>query len=214
MGVSNLRQSSRISNNGEELQRYLNSDQLSVRSLEKRVADNICMDYPYQGQSIYSGTLIYDERSEFGRARDIEIKYEYRTESGLFILQSDVDFPTDEVINEINSTSNNSFHVYRTLSPDRESLWDFISNSERVIEVSFLHSSEGEIDAAEISGESLPDVAMDLPIESATAVYKHDDQQILVRYTGGSIRIDAPSMEASEYIIQLFERDVLRQIDS
>jgi len=156
---------------------------------------------------------VYHEESEFGGSRDIECSYQYRTGSGLFVLKSEVDLPLERVIQEINSVASEQFHIYRNLSPKRESLWGFISSSDRVIEVSFLNERGERVEAAEFKNMELAEVANNYPIDTATAVYEHDGQQILVRYTGGSIVIDTDNPDANEYIIQLFERDVIQSMD-
>jgi hypothetical protein len=65
----------------------------------------------------------------------------------------------------------------------------------------------------EIEDMDLAEVANNYPIDTATAVYEHNGRQILVRYTGGSIVVDTDDPDANEYIIQLFERDVIQSID-
>lgn len=211
MGVSNLRQSTRRNNNGDYLLSSLNTNKITIDTVQERTAEVLCDSYPYEGQSIYYGDLIYHEESEIGRSRDISCKFEYRSESGLFILQSEVDLHLEEIIKEINTKSNTDFKIYHTLSPGRESLWEFIRNATRIIEVNFLRQENEELDIAEIPDESLDTVANEYPIESASAVYEHSSQQILVRYSNGSIKIDTEDIEAYEYIIQLFEKDVVHR---
>lgn len=213
MGVSNLRQSNRVGNNGERIISSLETAQITINSIRERHASPLCEDYPFEDQPIYSGGLVYHEESEFGGSRDIECNYQYRTGSGLFVLQSEVDLPLERVIQEINSVAPDNFHIYRNLSPKRESLWEFISSSDRVIEISFLNELGEEADVEEFEDMDLAEVADNYPIDTATAVYEHDGRQILVRYTGGSIVVDTDDPDANEYIIQLFERDVIQSID-
>lgn len=213
MGVSNLRQSNRVGNNGRRIISNFENAQITVTSIQERFASPLCDNYPFEDQSIYSGELVYHEKSEFGGSRDIECNYQYRTDSGLFILRSEVDLPLEKVIQVINSVAPDKFHIYRNLSPNRESLWNFISNSDRVIDISFLNENGEEADAEEFEKMNLAKVATNYPIDTATAVYSHGGQQILVRYTGGSIVVDTDNPEANEYIIQLFERDVIQSKD-
>jgi hypothetical protein len=213
MGVSNLRQSNRVGNNGERIISSLETAQITINSIRERHASPFCEDYPFEDQPIYSGNLVYHEESEFGGSRDIECTYQYRTGSGLFVLQSEVDLPLERVIQEINSVAPDNFHIYRNLSPKRESLWEFISSSDRVIEISFLNELGEEADVEEFEDMDLAEVANNYPIDTATAVYEHNGRQILVRYTGGSIVVDTDDPDANEYIIQLFERDVIQSID-
>lgn len=213
MGVSNLRQSNRVGNDGERIISSLETAQITINSIEERLATPLCENYPFEDQSIYSGDLMYHEESEFGGSRDIECNYQYRTGSGLFVLRSEVDLALDRVIQKINSVAPDKFHIYRNLSPKRESLWDFISSSDRVIEISFLNERGEETEAKEFENMDLSEVANNYPIDTATAVYDHDGQQILVRYTGGSIVVDTDGPVANEYIIQLFERDVIQSLD-
>jgi len=213
MGVSNLRQSNRVGNNGERIISSLENAKITINSIHERLAGSLCENYPFENQPIYSGDLVYHEESEFGGNRDIECHYQYRTGSGLFVLQSEVDLPLERVIQQINSVAPDQFHIYRNLSPKRESLWNFISSSDRVIEISFLNERGEETEAEKFENLELEEVANKYPIDTATAVYEHKEQQILVRYTGGSIVVDTDDSEANEYIIQLFERDVIQNID-
>lgn len=213
MGVSNFRQSNRVENNGERIISGLENARITINSIHKRLATPLCENYPFEDQPIYSGDLVYHEESEFGGSRDIQCSYQYRTGSGLFVLQSEVDLPLERVIQEINSVAPDQFHIYRNLSPKRESLWEFISSSDRVIEISFLNERGEETEAEEFENMGLAEVANHYPIDTATAVYEHDEQQILVRYTGGSIVVDTDDPDANEYITQLFERDVIQRID-
>ena len=213
MGVSNLRQSNRVENNGKRIISSIENTQITISSIHERLATPLCENYPFEDQPVYSGNLMYHEESEFGGSRDIECSYQYRTGSGLFVLQSEVDLPLERIIQEINSVAPDQFHIYRNLSPKRENLWDFISSSERVIEISFLNEWGEETEVEEFENMELAEVANNYPIDTATAVYEHGEQQILVRYTGGSIVVDTDDPEANEYITQLFERDVIQSID-
>ena len=210
MGVSNLRQSNRHANGGERIISSFENSDISIDSIEKKSASPLCNNYPFQDQPVYYGNLIYHERSEFGGSRDIKCEYQYRTGSGLFALQSEVDTVLEQVIEKINSVASDEFHIYRNLSPRRGVLWNFISNSNRVIEISFLNEKGQETQADEFNNIELAEIASNYPIDTATAVYKHGNKEILVRYTGGSIVVDTDDPEANEYIIQLFERDVIQ----
>lgn len=214
MGVSNLRQSNRVGNNGDRIISSLGDAQITINSIHERLATPLCENYPFKDQPIYFGDLVYHEKSEFGNSRDIECNYQYRTDSGLFVLRSEVDLPLERVVQKINSVAPDEFHIYRNLSPKRESLWKFITkSSNRVIEISFLNERGEETEAEEFKNMELAEVANNYPIDTATAVYEHNGQQILVRYTGGSLVVDTDDSDANEYIIQLFERDVIQNID-
>jgi hypothetical protein len=213
MGVSNLRQSNRVGDNGERIISSLENAQITINSIHDRLSTPLCENYPFEDQTVYSGDLVYHEESEFGGSRDIECSYQYRTESGLFVLQSEVDLPLENVIKKINSVAPDQFHIYHNLSPKRENLWKFISSSDRVIEISFLNEQGEETEAENFENLELAEVANKYPIDTATAVYEHNEQQILVRYTSGSLVVDTDNPDANEYIIQLFERDVIQSVD-
>lgn len=210
MAISNFRQSNRVEGDGESVISEIENAQITINSIHEQLATPLCENYPFDNQPIYYGELTYIEESEFGKSRNIECDYQYRSGSSLFVIRSEVDFAVERVIQEINSVAPEEFKIYRNLTPKRRGLWKFISSSDRVIEISFLNEEGKETKAEEFEGRSLAEVANEYPIDTATAVFNHDDQQILVRYTGGSIVVDTDNTEANEYITQLFERDVIQ----
>lgn len=212
MGVSNLRRSNRVDNNWERLLSSLETPNISIQSIEEQEVQAKCDDYPFESQSIFRGGMLYRERSEITEGRDIEIDYEYRTESGLLVIKSQIDLPIEAIIKEINSVAPKKFHIYRSITPSRENLWKFISSSDRVLEITFLNEEGRETPVDEFEGFELSEIVDKYPINTATAVYEYEGRQVLVRYTGGSIVVDTEDSEANEYIIQLFERDIIRGI--
>lgn len=215
-------------------------------------------DYPYARQSRYRGTFEFHFEDWKGRTQSKKGDYEYRTGSGLFIVDTKSDYPSpEEVIDELNEILPAS--ITESLSVDRQSLWDFFDNANqydqlvligpagrfeyRVLrDVATTLRDEGiespesltrneaeslfdDVDAAESVIPVLEDLEIpeliegpedlgierdDYAIEKANVAFKFKEDLVGVSYTRGDLRIhEDASDEQEEYVIQLFERDVI-----
>lgn len=200
------------SNESPELLEQLSNGGISVEAFDNKPVSVLCEDYPFDGQTIYYGDLIYDEESKWGTGRTIQIHFEYRSKSEMFILNFDVDVPSvKDIISHLNNSAPSGVRISRNLTVNREALWQFLKGSDKVIDISVL-DDHGE----EVSFDKLEDVTREgaigsYPVEDATVVFSHSDEQIVVQYNSGSLNVNSDWEHATEYIVQLFERDVIAE---
>jgi hypothetical protein len=210
MASSSLRRT-KIPGNGHRFEELAerSSDDFTLTSIDQQAVQSLCDQYPFDGQTIYRGTIQYQEQAELGGGRDIELQFEFRDQSSLFILESDVDIPSIEsVIKRLNTLSPNEFIIYRSLTVHRERLWTFLQEADQFIDATLVSKHGETMDLGEYNLES-PRNIQQHPIESATIAFEYGGEQIVTRYTDGTLSIHSDNPEAREYIIQLFERDVL-----
>ncbi|MWG34618.1 hypothetical protein [Halomarina oriensis] len=222
MGSSSLRRT-KISGNGQRFERLsdTSSSDFSIETAGTRRVTPRCSDYPFGSQIVYRGSIEYEEVAEFGGGREIQLDFEFREESQLFILESDVDLPSiDSVIKRINSIIPSEVRIYRKLTVHRDRLWNFLRSADSILEVTLLGDQAEEISLAQIHSESdlreseFGYLVEKHPIESATVVFQHEGEQTTARYTDGTLSIHSESPQAREHIIQIFERDVLFEEDA
>lgn len=190
----------------------LSLDNLSVDSVGESTVEALCEEYPFDGQPVYLGQLRYEEEGMWETGRTLSLEFEIRGQSRLFIFKSEVDFSVETLIEDINHALADDIRIYHNLTVNRERLWDFLHGADRILDISVLSEGEEkqfdefeEINQSEIVGQ--------YPIEGATVAYQYQDHQIIVRYKNGSINVQSDWAEATEYIIQIFERDVLNHRD-
>jgi hypothetical protein len=95
----------------------------------------------------------------------------------------------------------------------RERLWEFLQNADKIIDLTLIGDQGTEISFEEM-GSGLNDPELELeqyPIESATVVFSYKGEQILTRYTDGTLSVHSDVSEGREYLVQLFERDVIAE---
>lgn len=206
MAVSNLRKI-RHANGPREILLDVDNDQIEIISVSKKTAKALCDDYPHDGQDIFEGTLVFREESKFGRGRELRFEYEFRSGSEIFIINSDVDVSIDDILFNLNSQTPSNFEIYRSITPNREKLWEFVKSADQLVDLTVINSDGEEIESDNIKEKGRP--IEEYPIEDATLSFNYKGKSILTKYTSGSVNVRAESSEEREYIIQLFERDVL-----
>lgn len=193
----------------EEKLSHLSTSKIEISSFNQEKAEGIVSNYPFQNQTIYRGKYTYKERTPLDEVRNVEGYFQIRKESGLFILQTHTDRPTPEkIIEEINSKVNESFKIYKGIIPERDRIWKFINKADQIINVRVVFEDEVK-DINEIE-EDNRELFGKYPIESAQACYSYRGEDIHIIYTGKGISIKTDNEEQKEYIIQLFEKIVLR----
>jgi len=208
-------------------------------------------DYPFTGQIELRGEFSFEVPDRNGGSFDKDGRYQYRTESGLFLLQAPTDLvDPEEVFDEINLRLSSTVEIEEALSLPRESLWRFISIADS-IETLRLRGENGIYDAtlliqllreddpiealdtkpefqelnsvedikkvvtsAEASSdiEGIQDLDIDLYntlIDEFQATYWFNGMTAEITYLHGELKIDAEDPDVREYVIQLFERDVM-----
>jgi|AntDeeMinimDraft_5_1070356.scaffolds.fasta_scaffold00990_2 hypothetical protein len=213
MGSSSLRRT-RIPGNGQRFRELsdLSTNGFSLSDVDERTVGGLCDGYPFDGQSAYSGLIEYSEDAMWGGGREIELEFQFRDQSNLFILDAEVDLPSVEsVIQRLNSLSSDDVKIYRSLTVHRERLWDFLNNADKIIDLTLIGDQGTEISFEELDSElHEPEFEIEqYPIESATVVFSYEGEQILTRYTDGALSVHSDVSEATEYLVQLFERDVI-----
>ncbi|MGV9200466.1 MAG: hypothetical protein ACOC4M_16790 [Promethearchaeia archaeon] len=188
---------------------HLSTSKIKIKSFSKEEVEGIVPNYPFQDQTIYRGNYTYKETTPLNEVRNIEGSFQIRKKSGLFILQTRTDRPTpEEIIEEINSKVDESFKIYKGIIPARDRMWEFINKADQIIDVRVV--DEGEIkDINEIEKDN-KELFGEYPIESAQACYSYKGEDIHIIYTGKGISIKTDNETHKEYIIQLFEKLVLR----
>ena len=210
MASSSLRRT-KIPENGHRFERLSeqSTDDFSLIVVDKQSINALCDNYPFEGQSSFRGTIHYQEEAEIGEGRNIELQFEFRDESDLFILESEVDIPSvGSVIDRLNALAPEEFVIYQSLTVHRERLWKFFKRASQLIEITVISEHGEKMDFSELNLDQPKDFRQ-YPIESATVIFDYTDKQIVTRYTNGKLSINSDNPQAREYIIQLFERDVL-----
>lgn len=213
MGSSSLRRT-RVPGNGQRFRKLseLSTNGFSLSDVDERTISSLCEEYPFDGQSAYGGLIEYSEDAMWGGGRDVELEFEFRDQSNLFILDTEVDLPSVEsVIQKLNALSSDDVKIYRSLTVHRDRLWDFLNNADKLIELTLIGKHGTEISFEELSTElHEPELEIEqYPIESATVVFSYRDEQVLTRYTDGTLSVHSDVSNATEYLVQLFERDVI-----
>ena len=215
MGSSSLRRT-RIPGNGQRFRKLsdLSTNGFSLSDVDERTVGGLCGEYPFDGQSAYSGVIEYSEDAMWGSGRNVELEFEFRDQSNLFILDTEVDLPSVEsVIQKLNALSSDDVKIYRSLTVHRERLWEFLQNADKIIDLTLIGDQGTEVSFEEL-GSGLNDPKLELeqyPIESATVVFSYKGEQILTRYTDGTLSVHSDVSEGREYLVQLFERDVIAE---
>ncbi len=103
-------------------------------------------DYPYKNQRRLTGTIRY--QMDGWRDSEVppkELEFEYRSSSGLFLLNISSDRPKpDKVINQLNEAISEKGRIKKRISFNREFLWDFITGAHEVQKI-ILTGPNGEI---------------------------------------------------------------------
>ncbi|MFY4811610.1 hypothetical protein ACOJIV_02735 [Haloarcula sp. AONF1] len=184
------------------------TSRFAVQSVSSHPVEVLCDDYPFT-QTVYQGVLLYDEPSEYTPGREIKIDFEYRDGSGLFILELNTDVGSvDELAQAVSDAIPEQFTVYRNLHVPEDALWEFLSQADSVIDIRVL--AEGsEVSYDEIEDVDPSKVIGNYAIESAEVGFVIEGHNIVVKYHQGDLQIETSWVDGQEYIIQLFERDVL-----
>lgn len=123
-----------------------------IESLEKRIGHSFpeVEDYPFEGQIILEGNFDFEIPGRNGESFYQSGSYQYRTASGLFLLETLTDqVDPDKVFSEINSQLSPTSQIKEALSLPRDSFWRFIEEADS-IEKLILRGPDGVYDANNI----------------------------------------------------------------
>lgn len=191
-----------------ELIEQFSNGGISISEINSTQVASLCENYPYPEQLVYSGEIIYTEDGMWGTGREYPIKFQYRTESDLLILNLDVDASLDDIIDQLNQSAPEDVKIYRNLTVSREKLWKFFRSADKMIDIYVLDERGQKVPKEEIKERDEEPLHF-YPIEDATVIFTEGQEQIVVQYERGNLSINSSWSDASEYIVQLFERDVI-----
>lgn len=211
MGSSSLRRTRLPSGDqSQELLESLSTDQLNISNLEERSVSSLCDDYPFPGQTVFTGDLHFREEGVFGGGRALTLGIEFRAGSDMLLLESEVDIPSlNTILDHLNQAAPNDIQVYHNLTVNREALWDFLRDADQIIELSVLSSEGEEQQLNDFESDRKQELVGQAPIEAATVAFNVDSHRILVQYNAGRLTINSDWEDATEYTVQRFERDVI-----
>ncbi|MFK8214636.1 hypothetical protein [Haloferax volcanii] len=209
-----LRRAEQDSRAWEEALPSLESSQLTVLSFSSTTAQGLEEPYQYDGQTIYSGEFEFTQKThpfDSSIERSITGEFSYRTESGLFIIRTQTDNPTpSEIIDRFNSALPDGVRIFPGLQPSNEGLWKFIKSAEERVSVTLLAEGE-ETDVAELDGPIRADNLDDYLVTRAELIFNRGTSKIDVIYSYDSISILGPDEDDYEYVIQVFENEVVSE---
>ena len=200
----------------QELEKYWStniiddSDKIRVKSADTSHASASCDNYPYENQKIISGTISYLTETWDETIQYKEGEYEYRSASGLFLLSSPSSGwpPSEEIFSSINELLDENAQIEPVRPLDRKSLWDFFTTADQIQEIIFIDSEGDSKEYTEVEEHG------QAPVYSAVLVradvsFDYKSSTITVHYNRGDVQIPRVSEDAREYVLQLFERDVV-----
>ena len=128
------------------------SESIDIYGISKEIVEPLAniVDYPYSNQLKISGTFIYSEVSREGGHTSYEGEYEYRSGSGLFLINGNSDrIRQKKVFKEINNHLSGEAKLHRALSLDRSALWEFLTDAHRVKSLE-IKTDRGTYDAVNL----------------------------------------------------------------
>ncbi|WP_227380867.1 hypothetical protein [Haladaptatus halobius] len=207
--MSNLRRADTVGPSLAERIEISSGAQLSIQSLIFEGVEPLVEDYPFSDQQIIRGSFLYDEPSEYTSGREIDVDFEYRSGSQLFILELDTDVRSlDSVVQSLTEAIPQEFIIYRNLHAPEDALWSFLEHADRILEIDILDEGQ-EVPYDEVEGVPREEVIGNFAIEKAEVGFNVEEHSIMVRYQGGDLQINSDWEYGREYIIQIFEREVL-----
>lgn len=170
--------------------------------------------YPLGDQTIITGSFDYEHTTRLGTKKATG-SFQIRTESSLFIIRQETgqaDFTS--ITKALDRRLDGSLKVHEKLLPSRKGLWKFIDTADNRLELEVL-MPYGEVKTlSEVQEEdNIPytDLMGQYPVEKAALIFNTgDSRRAEVRYQQNSLSISADSDKDYEFVIELFERDVIK----
>ena len=180
---------------------------------EEATIEPIVEDYPYS-QTQFTGTIYYQESSPIPSLSPDEeaISFRYREESGLFILEGEIDETKSRaILQKLNTRlGDEADDVLMSVSYGRVNLWSFIFSARTQTQIVARDARGSELSDDEIADLSQRELAKDYSLDQARAVFYHEGERINVSYDSGILNFtDSVSSEGKEYVLQLFEMYVV-----
>jgi hypothetical protein len=188
------------------------TEQLRLAPPDPSTVEVMVDDYPFPDQTIFEGNFRY-ERGRVGT--DVATgTYQIRSGSGLLILRKESGrIHPDDVATAISDEVDGDIEIHDSIILNREGLWIFIDSADTKMEIEVL-TPIGEVRGLDELQEeeelSYEDVFGDYPVNHARIFFSpNDGESIEVVYANDTLSIGSSSDNAHEYVIQLFERDVI-----
>lgn len=193
----------------------ISSDSVRVEiDPDEGTIEPIIEDYPYRNQTEYQGTVYYQESSPISALSpdEEELSFQYREESGLFILQGEIDETKSRaILQSINKRlEDEADDVLMSVSYGRINLWSFIFSAQTQPQIVVRDERGNEISEEEIANLSQSELVQEYSLDRARAVFYHDGERINVSYDSGILNFtESVSGEGKEYVLQIFEKYVV-----
>lgn len=188
------------------------TEQLRLSPPDPSTVEVMVDDYSFPDQTIFEGNFRY-ERGRVGT--DVATgTYQIRSGSGLLILRKESGrIHPDDVATAISDEVDGDIEIHDSIILNREGLWRFIDSADTKMEIEVL-TPIGEVRGLDELQEeeelSYEDVFGDYPVNHARIFFSpNDGESIEVVYANDTLSIGSSSDDAHEYVIQLFERDVI-----
>lgn len=190
------------------------SDQRETTPAEIMGDEGTVSGYPLGDQTVIIGSFDYEQTTRLGTKKATG-SFQIRTGSSLFIIRQETgqaDFMS--ITKALDRRLDGNLEVHEKLLPSREGLWKFIDAADSRLELEVL-MPYGEVKTLfEVQEEdNIPytDLMGQYPVEKATLIFKtRDDRRTEVRYQQNSLSISADDDKDYEFMIELFERDVIK----
>ncbi|GAA0217395.1 hypothetical protein [Halobaculum roseum] len=209
MSVTNLRRAGEIDPQVIGSLGGVGHTNLTIESVQQIDWEPLVENHPYPEQVVFTGEATYDEPSNYTNGREIHLDFELRTGSRLFLLEFQTDIDSVESVTTLFSqAADESVTIYRNLHAPEDALWSFLEQADRVINITVLDEGE-EVSYREVEDVAAADVIGSYAIESAEVGFNYNDASVYVRYRDGSLQVESDADDGEEYVIQLFEREVL-----
>lgn len=213
MAITNLRRADLEELPSEEGLSNLSASNLELVSSERKPVEPMFDEYPFEQEKIVAD-LVYSEPSEFTSGREINLDLQYRTGSRLLVLEVQTDFSLSSVFNELTQNAGTSDRIYHSLHAPEDRLWSFIKEAERTLEIRVLDEGR-EVPYREVEETPVEEVIGSYAIEYAQVGFVIEEKEsgtahdIVVTYDSGRLQIETDWEDGPEYILQVFEAEVL-----
>lgn len=213
MAITNLRRADLEDLPSEEGFSNLSASNLELIDSDRRAVEPMFNEYPFEQEKIVAD-LIYSEPSTYTSGREISLDLQYRTGSRLLVLEVQTDLSLNSVFSELTQNAGTSDQIYHSLHAPEDQLWSFIKEADRTLEIRVLDEGR-EVPYREVEESLVDEVVGEYAIEYAQVgfVIEEEDSNvshdIVVTYDSGRLQIETDWEDGPEYILQVFEAEVL-----
>lgn len=211
--MSEIRQASPDNGQWEDRLSSLSSGEngeISDITIEEESASARIEGYEFDGQRILYGEFTFHEQHAFGDSQtSTRVEFMYRADSQLFVLNTGQSDERDgEILREINGRLSEDNRIYPGINCSRQNVWQFIQAASNIGRVRVIDDKEVvDKDELELSEEEL----IDKMVWDAELFFENPEtgEEKLVIYDEESLFVDVSSLRDMEYILQIFEQNLL-----